>query len=205
MVTMPIASRALIRPGPRTETMAIASSREGKASSTSITRMMTLSDPAAQVAGQRAQRRPDDDGEPDGREADDQREARAEEHPAELVAHVAVHAQDMLRLFRRAPEQMDARARSLLDAFLEADQHLIRRKRGDERGQDGGGDQDAQESPCRRPPSAAGAGVGTSCATGWSVRPPALRRPAAALPPPRGRWPSCLCPHCSRTRGSSSV
>ena len=43
MVTMPIASNALIKPGPSTETIAIANSSDGNASSTSITRMMTLS------------------------------------------------------------------------------------------------------------------------------------------------------------------
>ena len=41
--TMPMASRALIKPGPITVTIAMASNSDGNASSTSITRMMTLS------------------------------------------------------------------------------------------------------------------------------------------------------------------
>ena len=55
MATMPIAiMRVESGPGPRTVTMAIARSRAGKASRTSMNRMRTLSVQPAEVAGRRA-------------------------------------------------------------------------------------------------------------------------------------------------------
>ena len=55
-----------------------------------------------------------------------QRRPGAEDHAAEHVAEVAVGAEEVLRLVRRAAEQVDARRGPLLDARLDAEQRLVR-------------------------------------------------------------------------------
>ena len=84
-------------------------------------RIRTLSVQPAGVAGDQADQRADDDRESDRHEADEERDPGAMDDPAELVADVAVGAHDVLRLARRAAEQVDARRARLLDALLDAD------------------------------------------------------------------------------------
>ena len=78
----------------------------------------------------------DDDRPNDGDEADGQRHARAVDDAAELVARVAVEAEPVLGLIRRAAQDVDARRQARLHALLDADQHLGGAIVGDDVGED---------------------------------------------------------------------
>ena len=87
--------------------------------------------------GDRAQRRPDDDREPDCQDPDLQRDPRAEDDPAELVAQVGVETHDVLRLVGRAAQEVDARRLATVDAGLAGVEHRHEGiVRGDDRGED---------------------------------------------------------------------
>jgi hypothetical protein len=80
--------------------------------------------PAAPIGRDGAEEHAAGHGEEDGGEADRQADPRAVDDAAQLVAHVAVDAHDVLRLRDRAAEHVDARRRALAHLLL-ADQHLL--------------------------------------------------------------------------------
>ena len=80
---------------------------------------------AAEITGDGAQAHPDDDGDEYGHEPDGKRNARADDHPAEQVAAIAVGAQVKRRLFhfgqRRAGHRLFRGGHSFTDVFAVAD------------------------------------------------------------------------------------
>ena len=70
-----------------------------------------------------AQDRADQDREPDRQDPDLQRHPGAEDDPAELVAQVRIETHDVLRLVRRAAEEVDARRLAALDPGLARVEH----------------------------------------------------------------------------------
>ena len=135
---------ALNSPLPSTVTMAMASSRAGKARNTSITRMIRVSTPRPKKPAMSPSSVPMIDRERDGREPRDQRDPGAVDDPAELVVAEAVDAEDVLGLVLGAAEQVDARRVARMDVLL-VEQHLRRAVRGDDRREDGDEHEEAED------------------------------------------------------------